>query len=80
LNEAETLGTVIRKANRAIALHRLHAEIIVADNGSTDGSQEQKDNKYCDKALSHNFFLLLFVIAPANGEETGSPGYVSSTF
>jgi len=40
LNEAETLETVIRKANRAIALHRLHAEIIVADNGSTDGSQE----------------------------------------
>lgn len=40
LNEAETLGTVIRKANRAIALHRLHAEIIVADNGSTDGSQQ----------------------------------------
>ena len=39
-NEAETLGTVIRKANLAIALHHLHAEIIVADNGSTDGSQE----------------------------------------
>lgn len=40
LNEAETLGTVIRKANRTIAFHRLHAEIIVADNGSTDGSQQ----------------------------------------
>jgi glycosyltransferase involved in cell wall biosynthesis len=40
LNEAETLGTVIRKANLAIALPRLHAEIIVADNGSTDGSQQ----------------------------------------
>lgn len=40
LNEAETLGTVIRKTNRAIALHHLHAEIIVADNGSTDSSQQ----------------------------------------
>ncbi len=40
LNEAETLETVIRKADQAIALHHLHAEIIVADNGSTDGSQK----------------------------------------
>ncbi len=40
LNEAETLGTVLRKTNRAIALHHLHAEIIIADNGSTDGSQQ----------------------------------------
>jgi glycosyltransferase involved in cell wall biosynthesis len=39
LNEAETLATCIQKAQRAIAKEGLAAEIIVADNGSTDGSQ-----------------------------------------
>jgi glycosyltransferase involved in cell wall biosynthesis len=39
LNEAETLATCIQKAQRAIATQGLAAEIIVADNGSTDGSQ-----------------------------------------
>jgi glycosyltransferase involved in cell wall biosynthesis len=39
LNEVETLGTCIKKAQHAIKEHGLAAEIIVADNGSTDGSQ-----------------------------------------
>lgn len=39
LNEAETVATCIAKAQRAIEEHQLRAEIIVADNGSTDGSQ-----------------------------------------
>ncbi|HET7419901.1 MAG TPA: glycosyltransferase family 2 protein [Candidatus Dormibacteraeota bacterium] len=39
LNEVETLATCIRKAQEAIAKNHLSAEIIVADNGSTDGSQ-----------------------------------------
>ena len=39
LNEAETLAACIRKALSAIDKHDLAAEIIVADNGSTDGSQ-----------------------------------------
>src|ERR1700687_1494634 len=39
LNEAETLATCIQKARRAIEKDGLSAEIIVADNGSTDGSQ-----------------------------------------
>jgi glycosyltransferase involved in cell wall biosynthesis len=39
LNEAETLATCIRKAQVAIEKEHLVAEIIVADNGSTDGSQ-----------------------------------------
>src|SRR5579864_3141173 len=39
LNEAETLAACIRKARRAIDDNGLSAEIIVADNGSTDGSQ-----------------------------------------
>ncbi len=40
LNEAETLGQCIRKARVAIERYHLSAEIIVADNGSADGSQE----------------------------------------
>jgi glycosyltransferase involved in cell wall biosynthesis len=39
LNEAETLAACIQKAQRAIEAKGLAAEIIVADNGSTDGSQ-----------------------------------------
>ena len=39
LNEAETLGTCIEKAQRALREHKIAGEIIVADNGSTDGSQ-----------------------------------------
>jgi glycosyltransferase involved in cell wall biosynthesis len=38
LNEAETLATCIRKAQSAIESGALKAEIVVADNGSTDGS------------------------------------------
>ncbi len=44
LNEAETLETCIRKAQDVIQKHRLSAEIIVADNSSTDGSQEIADS------------------------------------
>jgi glycosyltransferase involved in cell wall biosynthesis len=40
LNEADTLGTCIAKAQKAVATHDINAEIIVADNGSTDGSQD----------------------------------------
>jgi glycosyltransferase involved in cell wall biosynthesis len=39
LNEAETLAACIQKAQLAIERGALAAEIIVADNGSTDGSQ-----------------------------------------
>jgi glycosyltransferase involved in cell wall biosynthesis len=40
LNEAETLETCIRKATDTVAREGLSAEILVADNGSTDGSQD----------------------------------------
>ena len=40
LNEADTLATCIRKANAALDGAAIHGEIIVADNGSTDGSIE----------------------------------------
>ena len=39
LNEAETLETCIRKATRSLAELGVTGEVIVADNGSTDGSQ-----------------------------------------
>jgi glycosyltransferase involved in cell wall biosynthesis len=39
LNEAETLGTCIEKARRALRELNVAGEIVVADNGSTDGSQ-----------------------------------------
>lgn len=40
LNEAETLGACIASARTALAAHDIAGEIIVADNGSTDGSAE----------------------------------------
>ena len=40
LNEAETVGTCVRKAADALRLANIAGEIIVADNGSSDGSQE----------------------------------------
>jgi glycosyltransferase involved in cell wall biosynthesis len=40
LNEADTLGTCVAKARTALEQAGLSGEIIVADNGSTDGSRE----------------------------------------
>lgn len=40
LNEAETLEICIQKAQKAFQEYDIAGEIIVADNGSTDGSQE----------------------------------------
>jgi glycosyltransferase involved in cell wall biosynthesis len=39
LNEADTLASCIAKAKRALNENNIDGEIIVADNGSTDGSQ-----------------------------------------
>jgi glycosyltransferase involved in cell wall biosynthesis len=40
LNEAETLPECIEKIQRVLCEHRIAGEIIVADNGSTDGSSD----------------------------------------
>jgi len=39
LNEADTLATCIQKAQQALAAGGITGEIIIADNGSSDGSQ-----------------------------------------
>lgn len=40
LNEADTLEACVTKAKRALAEHGIRGEVLVADNGSTDASQE----------------------------------------
>ncbi|GGG54805.1 glycosyltransferase family 2 protein [Bizionia arctica] len=40
LNEAETLAICIEKAKRFLENNQVEGEIIIADNGSTDGSQK----------------------------------------
>jgi len=44
LNEAETLATCIRKAQRYLDRSGVRGEIVIGDNGSTDGSQEIATN------------------------------------
>src|SRR5689334_3060777 len=39
LNEAETLEACVRKASQFLAREGIAGEVLVADNGSTDGSQ-----------------------------------------
>lgn len=40
LNEAETINLCVTKAKEFIAANEIQGEVIVADNGSTDGSQK----------------------------------------
>ena len=40
LNEAETVGTCINKAQRFLSRADISGEVLIADNGSTDGSRE----------------------------------------
>jgi len=40
LNEAETVATCVRKAVKFIADNQINGEVVLADNGSTDGSQQ----------------------------------------
>src|SRR5215472_13395322 len=39
LNEAETIATCVKKASSYLSKSNIRGEILVADNGSTDGSQ-----------------------------------------
>lgn len=40
LNEAETIGSCIKRAQNLLEKNNVDGEILVSDNGSTDGSQE----------------------------------------
>lgn len=40
LNEADTVGTCVSKAKCALREHGIQGEVVVADNGSTDGSPQ----------------------------------------
>ena len=40
LNEAETLAFCVRQATEALKENGIAGEVLVADNGSTDGSQK----------------------------------------
>ena len=44
LNESETVGTCVRKAMAVLHEFGIRGEVIVADNGSTDGSRELARN------------------------------------
>lgn len=40
LNEAETIASCIEKALRFLSANRIRGEVVIADNGSTDGSRQ----------------------------------------
>ena len=44
LNEAETIGICVEKATACLADNNIDGEVLVADNGSSDGSQEIATN------------------------------------
>ena len=44
LDEAETIGVCVKKAMGYIESRNIDGEVLVADNGSTDGSQEIADS------------------------------------
>src|ERR1700761_8238561 len=71
LNEAETLGTCIRKAKLAIASSGVPGEVLVADNGSTDGSQTialASDARVIDVPVRGYGAALMAGIGAARGE------------
>ena len=49
LNEAESLPTVIKEIFSSNLAKEWPCEIVVADNGSTDGSQELANTEYKDE-------------------------------
>jgi glycosyltransferase involved in cell wall biosynthesis len=70
LNEADTLATCIAKAQRAFADHGIDGEIVVADNGSTDGSQliaERMDTRVIPVAAKGYGNALMSGISAARG-------------
>ena len=71
LNEAETLAVCIRKAKASIASLGIDGEVVIADNGSTDGSQDiarAEGARVVDVPIRGYGAALTAGIADANGE------------
>jgi hypothetical protein len=71
LNEAETVATCVAKAARFIAENGISGEVVVADNGSTDGSQrlaEQAGARVADVAEKGYGNALMGGILAARGK------------
>jgi len=71
LNEAETIGICIRKANDWILNNNVQAEVLVSDNGSTDGSQKIASDagaRVIDTPIKGYGAAIIFGILNARGE------------
>ncbi len=71
LNEAETLATCIAKAKQFLVAENIAGEILIADNGSVDGSQaiaEKNDARVIDVAMRGYGATLLAGIQNAQGK------------
>lgn len=71
LNEAETLGVCVKKAHDAIRAYQRVGEVVVADNGSTDGSQAiaaQQGARVVNVAVRGYGAALMSGIESARGE------------
>lgn len=71
LNEAETLATCVRKALQVIREVNCPGEVVVADNGSTDGSQQiavREGARSVNVPIPGYGAALLAGITAANGE------------
>ena len=58
LNEADTIEVCVSKALRAIELAGLDAEVVVADNGSTDGSQALAEKLGGNSVALYNLVII----------------------
>lgn len=70
LNEAATVGVCVQKASRALERAGLSYEVVVGDNGSTDGSQEiarASGARVCNVASRGYGHALKVAIAAARG-------------
>lgn len=71
LNEAETLATCINKAKRFLEDNKINGEVVIGDNGSTDGSIEiaQKSGARLEHIKEKGYgAALMGAIAASKGE------------
>lgn len=83
LNESETLATCIMKAKAYLERSGVDGEVLIADNGSTDGSQEIARGlgaRVVDVAQKGYGAALLGGIAAARGKYTIMTATISPAF